>query len=201
MKNIISETELKRMVKKVAREEKLNKINESYDNHMGGSIFDDIESDMMEMSKDEALDYLDEIINFCINKQEDLGYDTYMSDFVNKTYNEYKEGKISKEDLKSLIPHLERNEKEELLNLLRSEKNVNEEGEKWIQKAIKKPGSLRRKMGKKEGEKITSTDIKNKLASLRAKDEDPTKKGVQGLGKSDLKTYRQLNLAKTLRGL
>jgi hypothetical protein len=28
MKNIISETELKRMVKKVAREEKLNKINE-----------------------------------------------------------------------------------------------------------------------------------------------------------------------------
>jgi len=56
-------------------------------------------------------------------------------------------------------------------------------------------------MGKKEGEKISKTDIKNKLSSLRAKDEDPTKKGVQGLGKRDLKTYRQLNLAKTLRGL
>jgi len=157
MKNIISERELKRMVKKVVKEEKLNKINESYDNYMGDSIFDDIESDIMEMSKEEILDYLDEIINFCINKQEDLGYDSYMDD-------------------------------------------VHEE-EKWIQKAIKKPGSLRRKMGKKEGEKISKTDIKNKLASLRAKDEDPTKKGVQGLGKRDLKTYRQLNLVKTLKNL
>lgn len=77
--------------------------------------------------------------------------------------------------------------------------DVNEE--KWIQKAIEKPGSLRKKMGLKKGEKLTSSDIKSKLDSLKAKDKDPNKKGVQGLGKRDLKTYRQLNLAKTLRGL
>lgn len=75
------------------------------------------------------------------------------------------------------------------------------EEEEWIQNAIEKPGSLRRKMGVKKGEKLSPSDIKAKLDSLKAKDEDPTKKGVQGLGKRDLETYRQLNLAKTLRGL
>lgn len=75
------------------------------------------------------------------------------------------------------------------------------EDDKWIQKAVEKPGSLRRKMGLKKGEKLTSTDIRNKMAQLKRKDKDPKKKGVQGLGKRDLKTYRQLNLAKTLRGL
>ena len=75
------------------------------------------------------------------------------------------------------------------------------EDDKWIKKAVEKPGSLRRKMGLKKGEKLTSDDIKSKLSSLKAKDNNPNKKGVQGLGKRDLKTYRQLNLAKTLRGL
>ena len=231
MKNIISERELKRMVKKVVREEKLNTINEDrtdfemsgarsrkdyvsnprerdissmfgkysedvppmvirylrknpeaivkrlykiygdkifdylpqqemeegYDSYMGESIFDDISSDVAEMPNDEAMEYLDEVINYCINLREELGYDSYMDD-------------------------------------------VHEE-EKWIQKAIEKPGSLRRKMGVKKGEKLSPSDIKVKLDSLKAKDEDPTKKGVQGLGKRDLETYRQLNLAKTLRGL
>ena len=78
--------------------------------------------------------------------------------------------------------------------------DVHEE-EKWIQNAIENPGSLRKKMGLKKGEKLSSSDIKSKLDSLKAKDKDPNKKGVQGLGKRDLKTYRQLNLAKTLRGL
>lgn len=78
--------------------------------------------------------------------------------------------------------------------------DVHEE-EKWIQKAIEKPGSLRRKMGVKKGEKLSPSDIKAKIKSLEDKDKDPNKPGVQGLGKSDLRTYRQLNLAKTLRGL
>ena len=243
MKNIISEGELKRMVKKVVREEKLNNINEAlprrererhqtnwrkknfepydrekeimgafgsyrkdvppnvisylrknprtflqrivdiygmdkvldfigytpemtegYDNYMtaddlygSNDVFSQISKNVDQVSNDEAMEYLDEIINYCIGIQEELGYDNYMDD-------------------------------------------VHEE-EKWIQKAIEKPGSLRRKMGKKKGEKISKTDIKNKLASLKAKDEDPKKPGVQGLGKRDLRTYRQLNLAKTLRGL
>ena len=62
----LTESDIENLVNKIIKEE--------YDNHMQQpSIFDDIESDIMEMSEDEALDYLDEIINFCINKQEELG--------------------------------------------------------------------------------------------------------------------------------
>jgi len=73
--------------------------------------------------------------------------------------------------------------------------------EKWIKDAIKKPGSLRKSMGKKEGEKISKTEIDSELQALRGKDKDKSKKGVQGLSKNDLAKYRKLNLAKTLKGL
>lgn len=76
-----------------------------------------------------------------------------------------------------------------------------EKSEKWIQDAIKKPGSLRRSLGKKEGEKISKTEIDSELQALTGKDKDPKKKGVQGLSKKDLAKYRKLNLAKTLKGL
>lgn len=74
-------------------------------------------------------------------------------------------------------------------------------GEKWIQSAIKKPGSLRKSLGKKEGEKISATEIDSELQALKGKDKDKSKKGVQGLSKNDLAKYRKLNLAKTLKGL
>jgi hypothetical protein len=70
---------------------------------------------------------------------------------------------------------------------------------KWIQGAIKSPGSLRRSMKKKKGEKISSTEINSELSKLRKKDKDKEKPGVQ-LGASDAKKYKRLNLAKTLRG-
>lgn len=54
--------------------------------------------------------------------------------------------------------------------------------EKWIQKAIKRKGALRKKAGVKKGEKI-STSTLNKLAK---------KKG---------RTGRQARLAKTLKKL
>lgn len=73
--------------------------------------------------------------------------------------------------------------------------------EKWIQDAIKKPGSLRKSLGKKEGEKISASEIDSELQALKGKDKDPKKKGVQGLSKKDLTKYRKLNLAKTLKGL
>lgn len=73
--------------------------------------------------------------------------------------------------------------------------------EKWIQDAIKKPGSLRSKLGKEKGEKISKSEISDELSKLKAKDKDKDKEGVQGLSKTDLKKYRQLNLAKTLKGL
>jgi len=74
-------------------------------------------------------------------------------------------------------------------------------GEKWIKDAIKKPGSLRKSLGKKEGEKISKNEIDSELQALKGKDKDPKKKGVQGLSKNDLAKYRKLNLAKTLKGL
>lgn len=74
-------------------------------------------------------------------------------------------------------------------------------GEKWIQDAIKRPGALRKKMKKGEDKKITKSEIQEELAKLKKKDKDSSKPGVQGLGKKDLTKFRQLQLAKTLKGL
>ena len=60
----------------------------------------------------------------------------------------------------------------------------------WIQNAIKHPGALRRKLHKKPGQKITKKEIDSELEVLKNK---------KKLTKSDKKTKRQLNLAKTLR--
>ena len=51
---------------------------------------------------------------------------------------------------------------------------------KWIQKAIKNPGALRKKLGAKKGSKLTAAQLK-------------TKKG------DTTKTKRQKALARTLR--
>ena len=72
---------------------------------------------------------------------------------------------------------------------------------KWIKDAIKKPGSLRKSLNKKEGEKISKSEIDSELQALKGKDKDSKKKGVQGLSKNDLAKFRKLNLAKTLKGL
>lgn len=73
-------------------------------------------------------------------------------------------------------------------------------GEKWIADAIKDKGSLRKKLGKKEGEKITDSEINKELAKLHKKDKDPNKKGDQ-LSPSDAKKKKELVLAKTLKGM
>jgi hypothetical protein len=73
--------------------------------------------------------------------------------------------------------------------------------EKWIQDAIKRPGALRKKLGKKGDEKISSSEINKEISELKSKDKDKDKKGVQGLSKKDLTKFKQLNLAKTLKGL
>tara|TARA_R110000824_G_scaffold401302_1_gene611600 strand:- start:81 stop:1211 length:1131 start_codon:yes stop_codon:yes gene_type:complete len=75
------------------------------------------------------------------------------------------------------------------------------EAGRWIQNAVKRPGALRKKLGTKKGEKISLEKINQEMRKLKAKDTNKKKAGVQGLTKADLKTYKQLNLAKTLRGL
>jgi len=103
------------------------------------------------------------------------------------------------------------NELEEMCRATEGEKEDNhlhnnamtqeKKNEKWIKDAIKKPGSLRKSLGKKEEEKISKEEIDSELQALKAKDKDKSKKGVQGLSKKDLAKYRKLNLAKTLKGL
>jgi len=73
-------------------------------------------------------------------------------------------------------------------------------GEKWIADAIKDKGALRKKMGKKEGEKISKAEIDAELAKLHKKDKDKSKAGDQ-LSPSDAKKKKQLTLAKTLKGI
>lgn len=70
----------------------------------------------------------------------------------------------------------------------------------WIQDDIKRPGSLRKSLKKKRGQKITNSDIGKEMSKLRKKDKDSDKPGIQGLNKSDLRKLKQLNLAKTLKG-
>lgn len=79
--------------------------------------------------------------------------------------------------------------------------NSANEAKKWIQKAIKKPGALKKSMGKSKDEKLTKGEIDSELKALKSKDKDKSKEGVQGLSKKDLTKYRRLNLAKTLQGL
>ena len=52
------------------------------------------------------------------------------------------------------------------------EKFNEEKGDKWIKDAIKKPGSLRKSMKKKKGEKITKSEIDSELQALKGKDID-----------------------------
>jgi len=64
---------------------------------------------------------------------------------------------------------------------------------KWIQKAIKHPGALKKELGVPENEKIPA-------AKLNAVIKDLSKKADQGeLGKKELKTLQRANLAKTLK--
>lgn len=73
-------------------------------------------------------------------------------------------------------------------------------GDKWIAGAVGKEGALRKHFGKKEGEKITKSEIQSEINKLKKKDKDPEKPGAQ-LSKPDAKLYKRLNLAKTLGSL
>ena len=75
------------------------------------------------------------------------------------------------------------------------------ESKKWIQGAVKRPGALRKKLGVKKGDKISLAKINQEMRKIKSKDTNKKKPGVQGLSKANARTYRQLNLAKTLRGM
>ena len=72
-----------------------------------------------------------------------------------------------------------------------------DEAKDWIQKAIKRPGALHKKLGVPKGKKIPKGKINKAISSLKKKDKDDKEKGTQ-LSKGDERELKQLNLAKTL---
>ena len=187
MKNIINERELKRMVKKVVREEKLNNINEDRtDFEMSGArsrkdyVSNPRERDISSMFGKYSEDVPPIVIRYLRKNPEAI---------VKRLYKIYGD---------KIFDYLPQQEMEEGYDSYMDDVH---EKKDWIQNAVEEPGSLRKKMGLKKDQKLSLSDIRNKMTELKRKDKDPKKKGVQGLGKRDLKTYRQLNLAKTLRGL
>ena len=72
------------------------------------------------------------------------------------------------------------------------------EAEKWISDAIKRPGSLRRKLHKGKEDKISKSEIESEISALKKKDKDKEKPGLQ-LSDKDQRKHKQLVLAKTLR--
>lgn len=77
--------------------------------------------------------------------------------------------------------------------------SFNEE-KNWIKGAVKKPGSLRRALHKKKGEKISKKEIDTELQALRGKDMDTEKSGLQ-LGKRDARKHKKLVLARTFKSM
>jgi hypothetical protein len=71
------------------------------------------------------------------------------------------------------------------------------EKKKWIKDAIKHPGALKKSLGKKEGDKISKSEINAELSKIKTKDKDKKKPGNQ-LDKKDATKKRRLELAKTL---
>lgn len=69
--------------------------------------------------------------------------------------------------------------------------------EKWIADIDMKKGALRKEMGKKKGEKVSTKDIAKSEAKLAKKDKDKKKPGLQ-LDKKDAKTHKRNVLAKNL---
>lgn len=75
-----------------------------------------------------------------------------------------------------------------------NEKKQEKKDKKWIKKAIKNPGKLHKQLGVPEDEDIPMDKITSKIEELSKKAE-----GDDKLSKKELKLFRRLNLAKTMK--
>ena len=69
-------------------------------------------------------------------------------------------------------------------------------GEKWIQKAIKRPGALRKELGTEEGETIPAEKLDSTISGLQKKAE-----GEKKLTAPQRRLLRRATLARTLKGI
>ena len=81
-----------------------------------------------------------------------------------------------------------------LIQEKKSAKKAGKKAEKWLQKAIKKPGALHKALGISEDKDIPMETINKKIEELHKKQE-----GEDKLTKKESKMLRRLNLAKTLK--
>lgn len=65
---------------------------------------------------------------------------------------------------------------------------------KWMQKAVKKPGALRKTLGTKKGKKIPMSEIDTKISALKKKSA-----GKKKLTAAQAKMQKRLVLAKTFK--
>lgn len=84
-----------------------------------------------------------------------------------------------------------------MMSKIESFDEFNEKKKNWIKDAIKKPGSLKKSLGKKKKDKLDLSEIEVELKKLISKDKDEKKPGTQ-LGRKDSKKKKRLELAKTL---
>ena len=79
---------------------------------------------------------------------------------------------------------------------IKKQREMKEEGDKWIQDTKMKKGALHKKLGVPEGDKIPQSKLKALKKELMDK-----AKGDKKLSASDSKLLKQVNLALTLKGL
>ena len=139
-----------------------------------------------------------------VAKPTDKYQEMYEDDNTSNTYNvNYMNQSAANQNMEDWEMGEDYDMEEDIADLVRDEllEAQAKEAKKWIQGAVKRPGALRKKLGVKKGDKISLAKINQEMRKLKANDTNKKKPGVQGLSKANARTYRQLNLAKTLRGL
>ena len=91
---------------------------------------------------------------------------------------------------------MKKSEKEKLFERMHSIGNmpINEKDEKWMQKAVKEPGSLHKRLGIPEEDKIPMERINSEIKKLDDKYKDGEK-----MSADDREFKRELTLAKTFK--
>ncbi len=142
----------------------------------------------LEGKTEEELQMMCNSMEETIEESYDMGKEEMIEYLCNKGCSMRELLKMEEEELRSMC------------GTMMQEEETIQEKKKWISDAIKNPGALRKKMGKKEGEKISDSEIDDELAKLHKKDKDPKKKGDQ-LSPSDAKKKKQLTLARNLKNM
>jgi len=108
----LTESDLEKLVKRVIKEE--------YDNHMEQpSIIGDIEGDLMEMSNDEALEYLEDIIQYCMDKKQELSSESTEEEIGEHTQEEMNDvwRKLNEWNSESVFERMEKTFNEESMSV------------------------------------------------------------------------------------